>query len=177
MFSPIFAAPTNTLVLEVNPLDANVIFNIGQPVLVVLLVLLALCAIIGFIARITGLTRLDIETSKWTSRFALIFLYTVLAWLGLSMLIGYMGERILDIINGGLLLAAMATSIIQRAMSNQPGANRTLAFAFGFLAVMLLWNFIYGHVMDALPAEFMDSIGYEFHADFFNDAFRFWGWM
>ncbi|MBQ3325967.1 hypothetical protein IJG79_02370 [Candidatus Saccharibacteria bacterium] len=172
-----FAAPTNTLIKEVNPLDANVIFKIGFPILIIILVFLVLCALIGFFARVGGMTRLDIETGKWTSRFVLIFIYSVLTWLSLSMLIGYLGNGILDVVNGALLFVGMTTSIIQRATGNQPGANRSLAFTFGFLAVMIVWNFIYGAVMDALPAEFMDTIGSEFHADFFNDLLKYIGWM
>ena len=93
------------------------------------------------------------------------------------MLIGYIGNGFLDMINGGLLLILTVTSIIQRASSNQAGANRTLIFAFGFIVAMLIWNFIYYAVMNALPKEFMDTIGSEFHANFFNDLFKYIGWM
>ena len=173
----LFAAPTNTLITETNPLDANVVFKIGFPILIIVLVFLLLCGVTGFLARVGGFTRLDIETSRWTSRFTIIFIYTVLTWLSLTMLIGYIGNGFLDMINGGLLLILTVTSIIQRASSNQAGANRTLIFAFGFIVAMLIWNFIYYAVMNALPKEFMDTIGSEFHANFFNDLFKYLGWM
>ena len=173
----IFAAPTNTLITETNPLDANVIFKIGIPILVIVLAFLAISGLLGFFARVGGMTRLDIETSKWTSRFVIIFIYSLLTWLSLTMLIGYIGNGMLDVINGGLLLVCTATSIIQRATGNQAGANRTMIFAFGFLVAMLIWNFIYTAVMSALPRDFMDTIGGEFHANFFNDLFKYLGWM
>lgn len=173
----LFAAPTNTLVKEVNPLDSNMVFRIGIPFLFIILAFLAISGLLGFFARIGGFTRLDIETGKWTSRFAIIFIYTLLAWLGLTMLIGYMGDGMLDVINGGLLFVLVVTSIIQRATSNQAGANRTLIFAFGFLAAMVLWNFIYYAIIGAMPKEVMDTIGGEFHANFFNDLLKYIGWM
>ncbi len=172
-----FAAPTNTLFTETNPLDANVIFKIGFPILIIILAFFLLSGILGFFARVGGLTRLDIETSKWTSRLVIIFIYSILIWLSLTMLIGYIGNGLLDVINGGILLVCTVTSIIQRATSNQAGANRTLVFAFGFFVVMVIWNFIYYAVMNALPKEFMDTIGSEFHANFFNDLAKYLGWI
>lgn len=159
---------------DVNPLDTNLVFSYGQLALIVVVALLALSAVTGFVARIAGLTRLDIETEKATSRLLAIFLYAVLIWLGLSMLIGYLGNSILDVINGIILLVGVVTSLIQRGTSDQASANRTLAFLFGFVAVMILWSFIYGAVMDALPKTFVDSVGREFHTSFFSDALKYW---
>ena len=38
-------------------------------------------------------------------------------------------------------------------------------------------HFIYGAVMNALPASFLEAIGNELHGDFITHAMRWWGWM
>lgn len=160
----------------INPLDANLVFQIGEPIMVILIILVAIAGLLGFIGRVGGIMVLDVQGGKWLSRLATILFYTTLFWLGLSMLISYFGASVIDVINGAILLTGAVTSLIQRAYSNQRGANRTLAFMFGFLGFIFLWHFIYGSVMSDLPAQFLSTVGNAVMPHFLTDLFKIWGW-
>lgn len=161
---------------DINPLDANVVFQIGQPIVAILIGFTLIAGLLGFIGRLASLMTLDVQGEKWMSRFLVALLYTTLFWLGLSMMISYFGVSVLDVINGAILLVGAATSLIQRATSNQQGANRTLAFTYGFLAFVFLWYFIYGSIMHDLPGQFLTAIGNNIHPKFFTSLFKVWGW-
>lgn len=161
---------------DINPLDPNIIFQFGAPVVIILIVFVLVTGLIGFAGRVAGVTVLDVQGGKWMSRFLAVLLYVVLFWLGLSMLISYFGRSVLDVINGAILLTGAVVSIVQRAYSDQHAANRTLAFTFGFLGVIFLWYFIYGSVMHNLPAQFLSAIGNAIQPEFFLHMFKAWGW-
>lgn len=161
---------------EINPLDANVIFQIGQPIVVILLALVLITGAVGFAGRLTGQMTLDVQGSKWLSRFAAVLLYVILFWLSLSMLFSYFGTSVVDVVNGAVMLVCAITSLVQRATSDQRTSNRSLAFGFAFLLFIFLWHFIYGSVMSNLPAQFLSAIGYQLQPDFFTHLFKAWGW-
>lgn len=161
---------------DINPLDANFIFQVGQPIIIVLFAFVLITGVLGFVGRVMSITTLDVQAGKWLSRFTAILLYVVLFWLGLTMLISYFGRSVLDVINGAILLTGAVVSLVQRAYSDQRAANRTLAFAFGFLGFVFLWHFIYGSVMYNLPAQFLSAIGNALQPEFFTHLFKAWGW-
>lgn len=161
---------------DINPLDANVVFQIGQPIVAILLGLTLVAGLLSFIGRTMSLNALDVQAGKWLSRFLVIFLYTVLIWLGLSMMISYFGNSVVDVVNGAILLVGAGTSIVQRVTSDQQGANRTLGFIYGFLVFIFLWYFIYGSIMKDLPGQFLSAIGNNIQPKFFGSLFKVWGW-
>lgn len=160
--------------LEINPLDANFIFQIGQPILAILIGLTLIIGGIGFFARTFQHTRLDIEMSRWLSRLMATLLYTILIWLGLSMMISYFSTSIIDVINGSLILAAVVISLVKRAYQEQDSANRYIAIGFALIGVFLLWHFIYNSVIAARVANIDSALGDMFRPVFFTDLFRAW---
>ena len=161
---------------ETNPLNSDVIFSIGQPILLILIVFTAVSGLLAFIGRTGNLTSLDITANRWFGRFAAATLYTALGWLGLTMIISYVGNSVLDIINGAILLLGLVVSLVKRATSDQMGANRILAATYGFLAFILVWHFIFGAINGAIPAEAQDAANSFFKPHFFTDLFHYWHW-
>ena len=162
---------------DINPLDTNIIFQIGEPIMLILISFTLVAGILGLIGRTIHSNSLDIQASKWLSRFAATTLYVGLVWVGLSMIISYFGTSVLDMINGAILITAVIVSLVKRAYSEQREANHILAIAYGFLGFIIMWTLIYGSVMDSLPKPFLDAIGNSIKPEFFTDLIRAWGWM
>lgn len=160
-----------------NPLNSNVFFSIGQPIMCILLVFTGIAGLLLLISRLAKLGGLELVAERWAERFLLITLHTGLIWLGLSMVISFVSLSIMDTINGLLLISGAITSIVRRATSDQQKANRTLVITFAFLALAILWTFIFSSVLDALPFQIRDSISDTWRPQFFKDLFSFWHWM
>lgn len=160
---------------DINPLDANVVFQIGEPIMLILIVFVLISGLLGFIGRVARITSLDIQAGKWLSRFVATLLYVGLFWLGLSMLISYFSVSVLDVINGAILITGAVVSLVQRAYSNQQAANRSLAFTYAFLGFILIWYFVYGSVMGSLPPKFLSAIGNALQPEFFGHLMKAWG--
>lgn len=160
---------------DINPLHSNILFNIGQPLLIILAVFTAVAGLLTLIGHLAHLTTLDAIASKWLSRFTATTLYTFLIWLALSMIISYVGNSVLDLVNGIIILTGVVVSLAKRASSDQIGANRALVFTFAFLAVILIWHFIYGAIN--VPKDVTESVGDIFRPQFWNDLFRLWHWF
>lgn len=166
-----------TLSYEINPLNSNVWFNIGQPLMVILLIFTAVAGILTFVARASNLTKLDLVASRWLSYLATATFYFGLIWLGLSMLISFAGKSLLDTINGALVLILTFISLVKRFGSDQTGANRFLIGAYVFLGLVLIWTFASGAVLGALPEEVRAASGDIFQPNFFSDLFHLWRWI
>lgn len=160
-----------------NPLNANVLFSIGQPVMIILIVFTAIAGLLLLIGRLAKLGGLELVAERWAERLLLITLHTGLIWLGLTMVISYISLSVMDTINGLVLISGAVTSIIRRATSDQQKANRTLIITFAFLAVAIVWTFIFSSVLDALPFQMRDAISDTWRPTFFKDLFSFWHWM
>lgn len=161
---------------DINPLDTNFVFQIGEPIMLILIIFTLVAGGLGFIGRVAHLTNLDIQAGKWLSRFAAITLYVGLFWIGLSMIISYFGTSVLDVINGAILITAAIVSLVKRAYSDQRSANHSLVLAYGFLGFIIIWGLIYGSVMHSLPKQFLDAIGNAINPEFFPALLRVWGW-
>lgn len=160
-----------------NPLNSNVFFSIGQPIILVLISFTALAGLLFLISKLAKLGGFELVATKWAERILLITLHTGLIWIGLTMVISYISTNIIDTINGVILIIGATTSIVHRATSEQQKANRSLIFTYVFLAAIILWTFIFANVLSALPATFRDSIADTFRPQFFKDLFTFWHWM
>ena len=160
-----------------NPLNSNVFFSIGQPILLILIVFTGVAGLLLLISRIAKLTGLEIFASRWFERFLLITLHTGLIWLGLTMVISYISTNAIDTINGAILISGAIISIVRRATSDQRRANHTLFVTFIFLAAAILWTFIFTSILNGMPATFRDSVADTFRPTFFKDLFAFWHWM
>ena len=143
--------------------------------MLILIVFTAIAGLLTFIGHAANLINLDAIASKWLSRFAVITLYAGLIWLGLSMIISYLGESPIDAVNGFFLLLFTVISIVKRITSDQPGANHFLFFAYGFLIVIIAWTFIYNAIN--IPKEVTEAVGNTFKPTFFTDLLRFWHWQ
>lgn len=162
---------------ETNPLNSNVFFSIGQPILIVLIVFTAIFGILLFIGRVAKLSNLELAVNRWFERLFLITLYTGLIWLGLSMLITYISYNAMDAINGAVLVLGSITSIIYRATGTKGKSNHTLMAMLIFLGVVLLWTFIVTSVLNGLPSTIRDSVAENIRPTFFQDLFKYWHWM
>lgn len=166
-----------TLSYETNPLNTNVFFNIGQPLMVILIIFTIVAGILTLVARASNLPKLDLIASHWFSYLSVSTLYMGIFWIGLSMFISYVGKSVLDTINSVILLIILAASLIKRASSDQPGANRALLTAYIFLGVFIIWSFVSGPLINALPEEARAASSTVFQPTFFTDLFRLWRWM
>lgn len=164
------------MVMDINPLETNVIFNVGQVLMLILSAFTIVSAIFKGIFKLTDQVKPETLAEKWLERFLLALLYTGLLWLGLSALTSYFGESLIDIINGAVILIMMAVSIVQRATSEQRNANRTLVFAYAWIAVVILWHFIFGSVVHNFSPEFVRSVGEHVMPNFPTDVLKLWGW-
>ena len=164
------------MLMDINPLEANVVFNVGQVLILILGAFTIVAAIFKGIFKLTDQAGPEGLAEKWLERFFIGLLYTGLVWLGLSMIISYFGVSVIDVVNGVLLIGMMITSVVKRVSSDQEGANKTLAFSYVALAVMLIWHFIYGSVMHNFPVAFLSSVGDHIMPSFFTDVFKLWGW-
>ena len=162
---------------EINPLNSNVFFSIGQPIMVILISFTAVAGLLLLISRVAQLGALEITASRWAERFLLITLHTGLIWLGLSMIISYISISIMDTINGAILISGAIASIVRRATSDQYKANHSLVFTFSFLAAVILWTFVFDSVLNALPITFRESIADTWRPTFFKDLFSLWHWI
>lgn len=160
-----------------NPLNSNVFFNIGQPVMLVLISFTAIAGLLLLISRVAKLGGFELVVNKWAERLFIITLHAGLFWLGFTMVISYISTNAINTINGVILISGAVTSIVRRATSDQGRANRTLVITYIFLAAALLWNFIFTSVLDGLPATVRDSVADTFRPTFFKDLFSFWHWM
>ncbi len=162
---------------ETNPLNSNVFFSVGQPVMIILLVFTGIAWLFLLIARLTKLGGLELVAGRWAERLLLITLHAGLFWVGLTMLISYISISAIDALAGVVLILGALTSIIRRVTSDQGRANHTLFATYVFLVVIILWTFIFSSVLSALPATFRDSIADTWRPTFFKDLFSFWHWM
>lgn len=160
-----------------NPLNSNVFFSIGQPIMCILLVFTGIAGLLLLISRLAKLGGLELVAERWAERFLLITLHTGLIWLGLSMIVSYISTNVMDTIIGAVLLSGAITSIVRRTTSDQQKGNRTLVITFIFLAAAILWTFIFSNILDALPFQIRDSISDTWRPQFFKDLFSFWHWM
>ena len=162
---------------ETNPLNSNVFFSLGQPIMVILLVFTGIFGLLLLISRIAKLGNLEFAINHWVERFLLITFYTGLIWLGLSMLITYISYNAMDAINGAVLVLGSITSIVYRATGNKDKSAYTLTAMFIFLGVVLLWTFIATSVLNGLPSTVRDSVANNIRPTFFQDLFKYWHWM
>ncbi len=162
--------------MDINPLETNAIFNIGQVLMLILGAFTIVSAVFKGIFKLTDQVGPETLAEKWFERFLLALLYTGLLWLGLSTLTAYFGESLIDVINGAVMLIMMVVSIVQRATSEQRNANRTLAFAYAWIVAIILWHFIFGSVMHNFSPEFVRSVGEHVMPNFPTDVFKLWGW-
>lgn len=161
----------------INPLNSNIFFGIGQPVMLILIIFTAIAGLFLLISRIAKLGGLELVATKWAERFLLITLHAGLFWLGFSMVISYISTNAIDAVVGIVLVSGAVTSIVRRATSDQRRANRTLFVTFIFLAAAILWTFIFTSILNGMPATFRDSVADTFRPVFFKDLFAFWHWM
>lgn len=160
-----------------NPLNSNVFFSVGQPIMLILISFTAIAGLLTLISRLVRVTGLEIVAERWFERFIIITLHAGLIWLGLTMVISYISTNVIDTINGVVLLSGAIISIVRRASSDQRKANKSLAITYIFLAAVLLWTFIFANVLDALPITFRDAIADTFRPGFFKNLFTYWHWM
>jgi len=160
-----------------NPLNSNVFFSIGQPVMLVLISFTAIAGLLLLISKLAHLGGFELVAEKWAERLLLITLHTGLIWVGLTMVISYISTSIIDTISGVILIIGAITSIVRRVSSDQPKANRSLIITYIFLAAVILWTFIFANVLSALPVTFRDSIADTWRPTFFKDLLSFWHWM
>lgn len=160
-----------------NPLNSNIFFSVGQPIMIILIVFTAIFGLLLFISRVAKLGSLEFAVNRWFERFLLITFYAGLIWLGLSMLITYISFSPMDAINGAVLLLGSITSIVYRTTGTQDKANHTLTAMFIFIGVVLLWTFIATSVLNGLPSTVRDSVADNVRPTFFRDLFQYWHWM
>ena len=161
----------------INPLNSNIFFSIGQPIMLILIVVTALAGLFLLISHLAKLGGLELVAIKWSERIFLTTLHAGLIWLGFTMVVSYISINAIDTINGVILISGAVTSFVRRITSDQRRANRTLFITYVFLAVALLWTFIFASVMNGLPATFRDSFANTFRPEFFKDLFTYWHWM
>ena len=160
-----------------NPLDSNVFFSIGQPIMIILICFTAIAGLILLISHLAKLGGLELVAERWAERFLLITLHAGLIWLGLTMVISYISTHIIDTIAGLVLIFGAITSIVRRATSDQQKANHSLIATYIFLVAIILWTFIFASILDSLPFQVRDSIADTWRPAFFKDLFTFWHWM
>lgn len=160
-----------------NPLDSNIFFGIGQPIMLILLSFTAIAGLIFLISKIGKLSGLEIAVEPWLKRFLLITLHVGLIWLGSSMLISYLSLSAIDAIAGAALLLGAVTSTVYHITSDNRKARHTLVISYAFLAAIMLWAFIFSGVLDALPFQIRDVISDTWRPAFFKDLFSYWRWM
>ena len=161
---------------DINPLNSNLVFSVGQPIIIILFVFTAIAALLTFIGKSANLVGLEVFASKWLSRFAATFLYFILIWASLTMIISYAGSYAFDVVVGVILLAGVIFSLVKRATSDQVGANRALFFMYGLLIAALVWHFIFLAINTGAPSEGTEIITDNFVPHFYSDLFRYFGW-
>lgn len=162
---------------DTNPLSANVVFNIGQPIVLILICFTAVAGLLLLAGKLTKVYNLESIASRWTERFLLATLHVGLIWIGLSMVVSYISTGVMDTVNGVVLISGAIISLVRRATSDQRKANKTLVITYIFLAAVLLWTFIFANVLNALPSQVRDAVADTFRPTFFKDLFTYWHWM